>query len=192
VGTLSPPGGMPSAPPAVEDVLSLASTAEADLLAETPPSLLAHLHALGPQLGEALDWAAEHDPERGLGLAAALWRHFLVSGQWQEGKRQLAWLLGLVPAASSARLAGLTSSALLLSFAGAHAEARALAEEAMPLSRALDDELRLGYLNLVMGRSAQAEGDVRTASFCLAAALERFCDAGHPWGTAKGLPAGLP
>jgi hypothetical protein len=183
---------MPSAPPAVEDVLALASTAEAELLADAQPSLLVHLRALGPQLDEALDWAAEHDPERGLGLAASLWRYFSVSGQWQEGRQQLAWLLGLVPASSRARLAGLTSSALLLSFAGVHAEARAVAEEALPLSRALDDEVRLGYLELVLGRSAQAEGDVRTASRCLEAALERFCDAGHPWGTARGLLTGFP
>jgi tetratricopeptide (TPR) repeat protein len=178
---------MPSAPPAVEDILAMATTAEEELLGAAHLSLVARLRGLGPLLGEALDWGAEHDPERGLTLAAALWRYFVLAGELREGRQQLGWLLSLVPAPSSARLRGLTSNALLASFAGEHPMAAAAAHEAMPLARALDDELRLGYLALVVAWSAQAEGDVRAAAGRFEEALERFGDAGQAWGTATAL-----
>ncbi len=178
---------MPSAPPPVEDVLALAATAEEELLGEAHLAWVARLRALGPHLDEALDWAAEHDPERGLTLAAALWRYWVVSGQLRDGRQQLGWLLSLVPHPSTARLRGLVSSAVLASFAGEHAEAVATASEAMPLARALDDELRLGYLELVVAWNAQAQGDAQTAAGRFEEALERFRDARHAWGTATVL-----
>lgn len=178
---------MPSAPPAVEDVLCLSSTAEEALLGEEGLAYVARLGALGPVLGEALDWAAENDPERGLGLAAALWRYYVESGELSEGRQQLRWLLGLVPTSCVARLSGLTSSALLASVAGAHAEAALLAQEAMPLARALDEEVREGYLLLVLGRSAEAEGDARLAVLHLEAARERFGEAGRAFLLARAL-----
>ncbi len=178
---------LPSAPPSVEDVLGLSATCEEELLGEAHPSRVARLRALGPHLVEALDWSAEHDPERGLSLAAALWRYWVLSDELRDGRQQLSWLLSLVPASSVARLHGLVGSALLASFALAHEEAVAPASEAMPLARALDDELRLGYLELVLARSAQARGDLRTAAGRFEEALERFRDARQPWGTATTL-----
>jgi tetratricopeptide (TPR) repeat protein len=180
-------GRIPSAPASVEAVLSLAVTAEEELLGEAHPSCVARLSALGPRLGEALDWSAEHDPERGLALAAALWRYFLVSGELRDGRQHLGWLLGLVPAPSEARLRGLVSSALLAAFAGEHAEAVLAAGEGLPLARALDDELRLAYLALVLAWSAQAQGEAGTATGHFEEALERFRDARHRWGTATAL-----
>lgn len=165
----------------------MAATAEEGLLGEEHASWVARLSALGPRLGEALDWSAEHDPERGLALAAALWRYFLVSGELRDGRQHLGWLLGLVPASSAARLGGLVSSALLAGFAGEHAEAFRAASEAVPLARALDDELRLAYLALVLAWSAQAQGEGGTAKGHFEEALERFRDARHPWGTATAL-----
>lgn len=184
---LSPREAMPSAAAAVEDILSLSSTAEEALLGEASQAFLSRLRALGPLLGEALDWAAENAPERGLGLAAALWRYYVESGELSEGRHQLRWLLGLVPVPCRARLSGLTSSALLASVAGAHAEAALLAQEAMPLARALEEAVRQGYLELVLGRSAQAEGDGRLAVLHLEAARERFGEAGHAFLVARAL-----
>jgi tetratricopeptide (TPR) repeat protein len=178
---------MPSAPSAVEEVLSLATDAEDGLLGAGQPAWVARLRVLRPQLEQALDWCADHDPERGLVLAAALWRFWVVAGDLREGRQHLAWLLALVPTQSPARLRGLTSSALLASFAGEHAEAAAAGAEAAPLARALDDELRLGYLDLIDGWSRQAEGDLRAAAARFDAAQERFRDIGHAWGTATSL-----
>jgi tetratricopeptide (TPR) repeat protein len=178
---------MPSAPPAVEAVLSLAEGAESGLLGEQQTDWVARLAALGAGLGEALDWCAEHDPERGLLLAAALWRYWVVAGELRLGRQQLAWLLALVPSPSPVRLSGLTASALLAAFAGEHAEAAAAAQEAMPLARALDDELRLATLDLIDGWCRQASGDVAGAGTRFDEALERFRDAGHTWGTATAL-----
>ena len=178
---------MPAAPPAVEDVLSLADRAEEGLLGVDQEAWMARLRALGGRLDEALDWCADHDPERGLLLASALWRFFVVAGELRAGRQQLGWLLTLVPTPSPARLRGLIASALLAAFSGEHAESARAASEATPLARALDDELRLGMADLVNGWSLQAAGDVEGARAEFGEALERFRDAGHPWWTATAL-----
>jgi tetratricopeptide (TPR) repeat protein len=178
---------MPSVAPPYEDVLSLAADVEEQLLGEGHPSQVARLESLGPRLGEALDFGAEHDPERTLALAAGLWRFWVLTGEVREGRQHLRWLLSLVPTPSPTRLRGLTSSAILASFAGQHAEAAGAAEEALPLARALDDDVRLGYLAWVLAWNAQSEGDVRTAAAHLKEALERFRDTQHRWGTATVL-----
>lgn len=179
---------MPSAPAALEAVLSLSPSAEEELLGQGHAACMARIRALGPRLGDALDWAAEHDPERGLCLAASVWRYWVASLELlQEGRQQLGWLLSLVPSPSPTRLAGLTSSALLASFSGAHEEAWATATRALPLARALDDEVRLAYLELVVGRAAQAKGDVRGASAHFEEALERFRDSQQAFGAATAL-----
>jgi hypothetical protein len=178
---------MPSPPPAIEDVLRLALSVEGELLGPTYADVVGRLRGLGPRLGEALDWASEHDPERGLALAAALWRYWAVSGELSEGRQQLGWLLGLVPELSPTRLRGLVSSVLLASLAGEHAAARVAAQKAMPLARALDDELSLGFLHLVCARGAQGASEAQAAAAHADEALERFRDAHHSWGTAVAL-----
>jgi len=178
---------MPAAPPAVEDVLALADRAEQGLLGAEQEAWVTRLGALGPRLEEALDWCADHDPERGLVLAAALWRYFVVAGQLRTGRQQLSWLLALCPSPSPARLQGLTASAVLAAFAGEYGAATATAAEALPLARALDDELRLATLALVEGWGLQAAGDLGGAAARFDEALERFRDAGHTWGSASAL-----
>jgi hypothetical protein len=178
---------MPAPSPAIEDVLRLSSSVEEELLGPRHAEALGRMRGLGARLGEALDWAAEHDPERGLALAAALWRYWAVAGELAEGRQQLGWLLGLVPALSATRLHGLVSSALLASLAGEHAHAQAAAQKAMHLARALDDELALGYLELVCARGASSTPDARAAAGRAEEALERFRDAHHPWGSAMAL-----
>lgn len=178
---------MPAASPAIEEVLALSDRAEEGLLGSEQEAWVNRLRALGPRLEEALDWCGDHDPERGLLLAASLWRFFVIAGQLRTGRQQLGWLLGLSPSPSLARLRGLTASAVLAAFAGEHEAAAAAAQEAMPLARALDDELRLGTLDLVEGWSLQAAGNLDGAAARFDEALERFRDAGHAWGTATAL-----
>jgi hypothetical protein len=178
---------MPSAPPAVEEVLRLATSVEEELLGPRHAEAVRRIRGLGARLGEALDWAAEHDPERGLAVAAALWRYWAVSDALDEGRQQLGWLLALVPAPSSTRLRGLVSSALLASYRGEHPKAAAAAQEAMPLARALDDEVGLGYLELVCSRGAHASGHERRAAAHTEQALEHFRGARHPLGAAIAL-----
>lgn len=178
---------MRSPPPAIEDVLRLATSVEEELLGPSHAEAVGRVRGLGARVGEALDWAAEHDPELGLALAAALWRYWASSGELAEGRQQLGWLLGLVPALSPTRLRGLVSSALLASLAGEHPTAKAAAQKAMPLARALDDELSLGYLELVCARGAQGTPDPRNAAGHAEEALEHFRTAHHAWGTAVAL-----
>lgn len=178
---------MPSAPPALEEVLSLAASVEAELVSEGHEAAVARIRRLGPLLGEALDWAAEYEPERGLALAAGLWRYWATSGALLEGRQHLGWLLSLVPSPSPTRLHGLTSSTLLAALAGELADAAAAAQEAMPLARALDDEVRLSFLELVVGWGDEAQGDIRGASACFERALESFRAAQYPWGVATAL-----
>ena len=178
---------VPSAPQALEEVLSLAGSVEAELVSEGYAGTAARVRRLGPLLGEALDWAAEHEPERGLALAAGLWRYWATSGELLEGRQQLGWLLSLVPSPSPTRLQGLTSSSLLAALAGETVDAAVAAQEAMPLARALDDELRLAFLELIVGWGDEAQGNVRGASACLEGALERFRTAQCPWGIATTL-----
>jgi len=151
------PKAMPAAPPLVEDVLTLAPGAEEELLAPGHPKTVARLRALGPRLGEALDWGAEHDPERGLALASALWRYWVLSGELREGRQHLGWLLSLVPNPSPVRLAGLTGRALLASFAGEHADAKEAAEEAIPLAEfdvaALESRIKDAEEDLVLAKT---------------------------------------
>jgi hypothetical protein len=178
---------MPLPPAAIEDVLRLAATAEEELLGSVPANAVGRIRGLGARLDEALDWAAENDPERGLALAAALWRYWALSGELAEGRAQLRWLLGLVPALSVTRLRGLVSSALLASFAGEHEGAKAAAQKAMPLARAVDEELSLGFLELVCARAARSTPGAEGATAHAEEALERFRSVHHGWGTAVAL-----
>ena len=176
-----------SAPRALEDILSSAGSVEEELLSASHRDTVARLQRLGPLLGEALDWAAENDPERGLALAAALWRYWAASGALLEGRQQLRWLLSLVPVLSQTRLRGLTSSAVLTAVDGETLLAATLAREAMPLARALEDESRLAFLELVEGWGDEAQGDAHGAGRSFESALERFRDGQHRWGTATTL-----
>jgi hypothetical protein len=178
---------VPLAPPAVEDVLRLAPSVEEALLGPASADAVGRLQEMGPRLGEALDWAAEQDPERGLSLAAALWRYWALSGELAEGRQHLRWLLGLVPALGVTRLRGLVSGALLSSVAGEHEAAEAAAQMAMPLARALDEEVSQGYLELVCARRARAVADATGAAAHAEEALERFRGVHHAWGTAVAL-----
>jgi hypothetical protein len=175
------------APPSVEEVLRLAASAEEELLGPAHAEAAGRIRALGVRLGESLDWAAEHDPERGLALASALWRFWALSGELAEGRQQLRWLLGLVPALSVTRLHGQVSSALLASLAADYQEAQAAAHRAMPLARALDDELSQGYLELVCARVARLTADAQGAAVHAEEALERFRGVHCAWGTAIAL-----
>jgi hypothetical protein len=178
---------VPLPPPAVEDVLRLAASAEEELLGPASADVVGRIQGFGPRLGEALDWAAEHDPERGLSLAAALWRYWALSGELAEGRQHLRWLLGLVPALGVTRLRGLVSSALLSSLAGEHEAAQATVQSAMPLARALDEEVAQGYLELVSARGAREKADAAGAAAHAEEALERFRGVHHAWGTAVAL-----
>jgi hypothetical protein len=175
------------APPSVDEVLRLAAWAEEELLGPAHAEAAGRIRALGVRLGESLDWAAENDPERGLALASALWRYWALSGELAEGRQQLRWLLGLVPALSVTRLHGQVSSALLASLAADDEEAQAAARRAMPLARALDDERSQGYLELVCARSARLTADAQGAAAHAEEALERFRNVHHAWGTAIAL-----
>lgn len=67
--------------------------AEATLRGPSPDSWFDRLDTEAERVESALKWTLEHDQERGLSLAAALWPYWMARGKVKEGRDWLARLL---------------------------------------------------------------------------------------------------
>lgn len=138
----------------------------------------------------AVGYAAGHDrPEHTWQLAVLLWRYFYVCGHlrdWTETLQKAADTL-----AGSDNTLGLAHVWLRLSLArwrsGALAEARTLAEQALPLWVELGDVTGEASTLVAIATSAYNLGDFPTATRHFAAAIDRYERLGDEPGQAHAL-----
>jgi predicted ATPase len=169
--------------------LTLAETAVSELTGADQAAWLARLDAehenLRAVLGRAL---ASGDAETGLRLAVSIWRFWHSRGYLTEGRRWLDELLALPATTSPATRAGGLGAAGLFAYAvGNLAEAEALLEESLALSRELGDDRRIANLLGNLGVIAQDRGDLDRAAVLLEECLAVDRALGDRWGLAASL-----
>jgi non-specific serine/threonine protein kinase len=108
---------------------------------------------------QAFAWFVEHDPQRGLEMAAALLGYWNTRGLYEEGRRWTDALLARAPERTLPRAKVLYCAGVLAFRQGETERTRTLTEESLAIARALDDPgtIALGVAGL--GRVGLREGD---------------------------------
>lgn len=138
----------------------------------------------------AIDHATAHDlPDHAWQLAILLWRYFYAGGHLRDWTSTLRRVRAVLAGSDNTR--GRAHVELRLATArwrsGALAEARTLAEGALPLWTALDDPGGEADTLVVMAAAARGLGDLAETARCYAAALERYKRIGDERGQANAL-----
>jgi predicted ATPase/DNA-binding SARP family transcriptional activator/DNA-binding CsgD family transcriptional regulator len=152
-----------------EFFLALAEEAEPKLRGPEQGKWLDRLESEHDNLRAALDWSAERRAESGLRLSAALWQFWYVRGFLSEGRRRLEEGIARHPAApAKVRAKAFDGAGWLAQAQGDYESARALYEEQLKLSHALEDEGgiarslgNLGSVALSQGEHERATGLLR-------------------------------
>ncbi len=124
--------------------LDVAITAQQDL--EGSADLMAVLDSLDldyDNLRAALEWARAADPDKGMAIARGLWGYWFTRGYLTEGSIHCERAASASDATPGWRARALATASLLCTAGAATVRARALAEEALGLARAGDDDLIL-------------------------------------------------
>jgi predicted ATPase len=145
--------------------LSLAEQTDAMLVGPNQTRWLAMLEAEHDNLRTALRWTQEQDDvERGLRLAAGIWRFWYLHGHFTEGRRWLESFLALAeqrPETSPAVLARACTNAARLAFEqSVYQRTVALGEQAREIYRALGDKQGIAGIQLLLGLVAYDKGDL--------------------------------
>ncbi len=121
--------------------LKLAEQAEPYLRTPAQVEWLDTLEIEHDNLRAALSWSIEREPEAGLRLAAALWWFWFYRNHWQEGRQQLAAVLGhpAAPVSPGARAHALVGAVWLAYTSGDMAGLDSLVEECLTLSQEAGD-----------------------------------------------------
>jgi predicted ATPase/DNA-binding CsgD family transcriptional regulator/DNA-binding XRE family transcriptional regulator/Tfp pilus assembly protein PilF len=140
---------------------AVAAGSEQGLFGSDASDWTSRLEAAVADLEAALHWADEHaDVDLGLGISAALWRWWLVSGRLAVGRNWLARFLTLAGPRDD-ELAGraLSSAAVLAAENGDYAAAIASAERALAIFGALGLKLRMTLAATVLGSAHRYLGN---------------------------------
>jgi predicted ATPase/Tfp pilus assembly protein PilF len=142
--------------------LALAEQAEPELTGPRLSYWLDRLEEERDNMRQALQWAVDTgDIERGLRIAAALWRFWWVRGYFEEGRRRIAQLLERVGATSEPSSAGvraLRGAAVLARGQGDFDRARALLDQSLERGRAMGDRSAVAASLQELGTVADDEG----------------------------------
>jgi len=147
--------------------LSLAERAEAELEGPDQAAWLDRLEVEHANLRAALDWSAGAGAagDRGLRLAASLWRFWQVRGGFGEGTRALERALAGAPdAAPALRAHALNQAAWLARNGGEIDRAAALGRDAVELYRGCGDLRGLGWALTGLGTTERERGNHETAA----------------------------
>jgi predicted ATPase/class 3 adenylate cyclase/Tfp pilus assembly protein PilF len=138
--------------------VSLASEAEPHLMGRSAAEWLDRFEDEHDNVRAALAWLRERgDAAQAIRLAGALWRFWWLRGHIGEGREELEAALALAepddPALKSARAAALDGAGALAETQGDYDRAQTLHEQALAISRVLDDHIgiarALGNLGVV-------------------------------------------
>jgi non-specific serine/threonine protein kinase len=168
--------------------LGLAEAAAPESEGAAQATWLGRLETEHDNLRAALRWLRERgDAEGGLRLAAALVRFWDTRDHLAEGRDHLAAMLALPGGADAVRAAALTGSAELATWQADTEAAAALAEEALPLWRAVGDPTGQARALWLLGLSWVRRGDPTEAALAEAEALaEAALEVARRGGDARG------
>lgn len=144
----------------------------------------ARLEAEHDNLRAALEWGLTHQPAAALTLAAHLARFWYLRGYHQEGLKWLTRAQAAAPQPSWAFLAALDGLCWLNPN---FAEREALCEQALALSKALQQPLYTAFALRMKGELANDQNQRSQAGPLLQDSLALFQKEGHTWGTALAL-----
>jgi predicted ATPase/class 3 adenylate cyclase len=148
------------------------------------------LELIEPELDNVravLDWAAEHEPECGLALAAAL-EEFWVVREPVEGASRLGELLeAAADAPPSLRAEALRARAGAFDIFGQPERAEPAYRESLALFSALGDELNTANLRFRLAANMVSRGEVERAMPIVEEALREFRRLRHRFGETQAL-----
>ena len=127
------------------------------------------------------------DAATALGLCASLWHFWFERGYLTEGRLWLDESLAASPEASAVRALALTGNSVLAHYQGDYDRAEQLSQDALELSRSLEDEKGVAeaYTGLALVR--RARGDYPEAEALLREALAVYEGLGDQEGVARTL-----
>ena len=134
-----------------------------------------------------LDWALEHDPERGLALAASLEGFWLVRGQAEGASRLEPLLARAADAESELRAHALRALGGALQLSGDPERAAPCYQRSLELFIASGDEVQTANLRYRVAANMVDNGDTVTAWPLLEESLRLFRQLGLPRGEAQVL-----
>ena len=174
----------------IDYLLEVASRSRLALLGRGQGQALDLLGREHDNLRAALHWCIEtDDAERGLQLAAALWRFWYVRGFFTEGRTWLADLLALPSAnpRTAVRANALSAAGSLAYNQGDDAAAEALQQESLSIWRELGDRRGIASSLDTLGALAYRRGDHERASALLEESLLVKRERQDRWGIAAVL-----
>lgn len=121
-------------------------------------------------LAISLSAATREANEAGLRIVGGLWRFWVTRGFFREGRHWAKTLLAAAPGGASdatpGRLSALRTAAMLARYQTDYADARTLFEQALAVSRRLDDRVAQATITRELGNLAHGAGDYPTALRC--------------------------
>ena len=145
-----------------EHYLALAEAAEPELWDMRQGLGIDRLAVEHDNLRAALEWGMSSDIA--LRLAGALWWFWGAHGYLNEGRSWTARALAQTTEPTVARAKALLGAGFLANFQGDYAEARALIEESLAISRVLEDQRGMAYALIFLGLVIMSQGDSAPAA----------------------------
>lgn len=132
----------------------------------------------------SLTWSLnEGNAERGLELAAAMWRYWWYRGPMSEGSHWLALALERNPNATSLmRAEALRGAGMIVCSQGDYLSARTLLEQSTGMARDLDDKPGITFSLYGLGIVAYCRGEYASAARLLDECLTLWREQGNQWG----------
>lgn len=174
----------------IDYVLDLAHRSRLALLGRDQGAALALLECEQENLAGALRWCVDmQDAARGLQLAAALWRFWIVRGMLSEGRRWLAELLALpdATARTAVRARAVAAAGDLAYHQGDAPAAEALHLEGLAIWRELADRRGVAACLDTLGALAYRRGECERAVALLEESLLVKREREDRWGIASTL-----
>ncbi len=127
------------------------------------------------------------DPVTALELCAVLWRFWFERGYLSEGRLWLDASLAASPKASLSRARALSGNGVLAHYQGDYDRAEALCQEALELSRKLDDQKGIAEAQTGLALVRRTRGDYPEAEMLFRDALAGYERLGDEQGVARTL-----
>lgn len=166
---------------------ALAAQAEPALMGPAQGQWLDRLEMERDNLRAALDWCVEHDVERGIKMAADLYRFWEMHSHYAEGRQRLQIFIDKSAAPTLARGRALNALGALSDYQGDYANARRCFEETLSIYRALGERRRIAAAlnNLAMVSTYQLDFDTARRLYEDSLAIKR--ELGDVWPIANTL-----
>lgn len=137
---------------------------------------------------QAMDYAVEHDPSKGVWMSSHLWRFWVIRGHLTESIEKLQSLMSEVRHSDNKAFSrGLIILGLLLYFNGRHEEGYELARGCMQVDDTLRGPWETGFCKLLSGWGAQHKKQYKEAESNFIESKELFKGLDFRWGEAASL-----